>query len=128
LKPYNLTLKQAAYMEDERLAVSDDTWNLYTFLKRSTTSRPTTRRALMTCIFVLSQDLFGKRFTTKTSKARQATGKGKRKRFNYATNEAMLLAHIETSDWDHIELASIEPEIVQRYGLEKRKEASAGDV
>ena len=128
LKPYNLTLKQSAYTEDEKLEISDDIWNLYKFLKkRNTTSRPTTRRALMTCIFVLSQDLFGKQFTTKTetSNAPRAPGDSKVKRFNYTTKEAMLLAYIETTDWSRTELRNIEPEIVQRYNLEQRKDASA---
>jgi len=128
LKPYDLTLKQSAYTEDEKLEISDDVWNLYKFLKkRNTTSRPTTRRALMTCIFVLSQDLFGKQFTTKTetskSNARQDPGDSKVKRFNYITKETMLLAYIETTDWSRTELRNIEPEIVQRYNLEQRKEA-----
>jgi len=35
----------------------------------------------------------------------------------------MLLAYIETTDWSRTELRNIEPEIVQRYNLEQRKEA-----
>jgi len=37
----------------------------------------------------------------------------------------MLLAYIETTDWNHTDLRNIEPEIVQRYGLEKQKQALA---
>jgi hypothetical protein len=127
LKPYSLTLKQSAYVEDETLEISDDIWRLYTFLKkRSTTSRPTTRKALVACIFVLSRDLFGRQFTAKTETSR-ARGDCKIKRHNYTTNEAMIRAYIETTDWSRAELRDIAPEIVQRYKLEKARTTSDGD-
>jgi hypothetical protein len=120
LKQYDLTLKQSAYEEEEGLEISDDLWNHYHYLnKRSTKSRPTTRKALIACIFVLSQELFGKRFTKKT-KTSKASDKSKN-RYNYTTNEGVLKGFIEMSDWRDKEMTDIDPEVVQMYNLRQRK-------
>jgi len=88
--------------------------------KRSTKLRSTTRKALMTCIFGLSQELFGKKFTKKT-KTNKAADKSKN-HYNYTTDEAVLKTCIEMADWSRRPLADIKPEIVQRYNLQQRKE------
>ena len=121
LKPYDLTLKQPMYDEDDEIKISDDMWNYYKFLhKRSTKLRPTTRKALMTCIFGLSQELFGNKFTKKT-KTNKATDKSKN-HYNYITDEAVVKICIEMADWSRRSLADIKPEIVERYNLQQRKE------
>jgi len=121
LKLYDLTLKQSTYDEDDELKISDDMWNYYKFLhKRSTKLRPRTRKALMTCIFGLSQELFGKKFTKKT-KTNKAADKSKN-HYNYTTDEGVLKICIEMADWSRRPLDDINPEIVQRYNLEGRKQ------
>ena len=121
LKQYDLTLKQSAYEEEDKIEISDHLWSHYQYLnKRSTKSRPTTRKALIDCIFVLSQQLFGKRLTKKT-KTSKAPDKSKNY-YNYTTDEGVLRSCIEMSDWSRRTLDDIEPEIVQMYSLELRKE------
>ena len=74
----------------------------------------------MTCIFGLSQELFGKRFTKKTQTSK-SSDKSK-KHYNYTTDEGVLKVCIELAEWSRRTLADIKPEIVQRYKLERRKE------
>ena len=61
----------------------------------------------MTCIFGLSQELFGRKFTKKT-KTNKAADKSKN-RDNYTTDEAVLKICIKMADWSRRQLADIKP-------------------
>ena len=44
---------------------------------------------------------------------------------NYSTDENMVAVAIELTNWNRMDLADIQGEIVQSYDLERRKQAAA---
>jgi hypothetical protein len=121
LKSYDLTLKQACYDEGECIEVPDEVWaKLQPALKRMRRprERPANRRDLMDCIYILSQDLFGKHFTTR-KKTEKASKGAPRNVYNYLTDQAALRLTIELLAVfsQDTALRDIEPEIVRKYDL-----------
>ena len=125
LKPYDLTLLQSDYDEDEPINAPDEVWQQYKDHHRTTKSKPQTRKCWMMCIFLLTKDVFGDRFIVK-----KETSKSGEKCHNYFTNKWVVEVAIELTNWNLRNLDYIAPEIVQTYDLERRKENDAfnGDI
>jgi len=72
----------------------------------------------MDCIYILSQDLFGKHFTTR-KKTEKASKGAPRNVYNYLTDQAALRLTIELLAVfsQDTALRDIEPEIVRKYDL-----------
>ena len=123
LKPYDLTLLQSDYDEDESINASDEVWQQYKHHKqfkqrrRITEEKPQTRKSWMECIFSLFRDVFGNTFTV-----RRETSKSGKRCFNYVTQKQVMEVAIELMNWNLQNLGDIAQEIVQTYDLKKRKE------
>ena len=122
LKSYDLTLKQASYDENEHSEISDEVWGRlqHTLMKmRRPRPRPVTRRSLMDCIFILSQDLFGKHLTTRKKTRKRALKDCMTQNvYNYETDQVALGLVIKVMLVSHrIKTCDIEPELVGRYDL-----------
>jgi len=74
LKPYNITIKQGNYDENQKLHIPDNVWDQYKRRLGYGSDRPTTRRTVMECIFVLSQELFCKKYSTWNQATRKVKG------------------------------------------------------
>jgi hypothetical protein len=117
LKPYDLTLLQSDYDEDEPINAPDEVWQKYKDHHRTKKPKPQTRKSWMMCIFLLTKDVFGDRFVIK-----KETSKSGKKCHNYFTNKWVVEIAIELMNWNLRNLDYIAPEIVQTYDLERRKE------
>lgn len=122
LKAYDLTLKQDSYDENERVTISDEVCrSLQRALAemRRPRDQPKTRRSLMDCIFVLSEHLFGKHFTSKRkTRKRTSVGDETHNVYNYETDQAKLGLMIKLMTTSHrIKCADIEPDLVHRFNL-----------
>jgi len=126
LKTYDITLSQTKYNEDDEVEVPDHVWQLFVHKCRSVKKQPTTRRALMGAIFMLSHRTFGKFFTTKTvtsrSKPCKKGGSKQIRCYDYVGDDMFLRVHVQLADWSKRELADIEPAIVAKYNLKERQE------
>ena len=126
LKTYDITLSQTQYNEDDEVEVPDHVWQLYVYKCRSVKKQPTTRRALMGAICMLSHRTFGKFFTTKTVTSRsEPCKKGGTKQvrcYDYVGDDMFLRVHVQLADCSKRELADIEPAIVSKYNLKERQE------
>jgi hypothetical protein len=117
LKPYDLTLLQSDYDEDEPINAPDEVWQQYKDHHRTTKPKPQTRKSWRTCIFLLAKDVFGGRFIR-----RKETSKSEKRCYNYFTDKQVVEGAIELMKWNLRDLDYITPEIVQTYDLERRKE------
>ena len=111
LKTYDLTLKQALYVENERDSVPDEIWRYYTQGRKTCKGKPANRKGLMECIFTLSKELFGKRFVEKTETCKQ----GAKKVYNYKTNEDLLNMAVKLMSWTD-RLDDIDAEFARLHG------------
>ena len=124
LKPYDLTLLQSDYDEDESINAPDKLWQQYKHHKqfkqrrRTTEEKPQTRKSWMECIFSLFRDVFGNTFTV-----RRETSKSGKRCFNYVTQKQVMEVAIELMNWNLQNVDDIAQEIVQTYDLKKRKES-----
>jgi hypothetical protein len=124
LKPYDLTLLQSDYDEDESINAPDKLWQQYKHHKqfkqrrRITEEKPQTRKSWMECIFSLFRDVFGNTFTV-----RRETSKSGKRCFNYVTQKQVMEVAIELMNWNLQNVDDIAQEIVQTYDLKKRKES-----
>jgi len=119
LKPYDITMKQGQYNEDHRLDLPDYVWDQYKRRLEYGSDRPTTRRTILECIFMLSQELFGKKYAVRKRTTRKVRGV-EIKCYNYSCN--LLALHVFTvlANWTNCNLEDIEPEIVAGYELVQR--------
>ena len=121
LKPLDITLHHRNYDEDEEIKISDRAWILYQKHSRMVKIRPTTRRGLMGLIFSLSQKLFGRWFTKKTTTCRREScdknGSKKVHCYNYEGDDMMVRVHIGLADWSKRDLYDIDFGIVAKYKL-----------
>ena len=124
LKSYDLTLKQASYDENEHSEISDEVWGRlqHTLLEmRRPRPRPVTRRSLMDCIFILSQDLFGKHLTTKKKTRKRGLKECvAQTMYNYETDQVALRLVIKLVTMSYCtKMRDIEQELVDRYDLRR---------
>jgi hypothetical protein len=121
LKSYNLTLKQAEYDENESIEIPDEVWGKLQHVlgkMRRPRPRPEKRRSLMDCIYVLSEHLFGKHFTSRKRTEKASNGGAPRNVYNYETDQVALGLVIKLMTVSHrTKLSDIEPELVYRYNL-----------
>ena len=80
----------------------------------------------MDCIYVLSQDLFGKHFTTRKKTEKASKEGAPRNVYNYLTDQAALRLVIELLAVfsQDTTLRDIEPEIVRKYDLRTVRRAN----
>jgi len=116
LKPYNLTIKQGKYDEDEEFHFPDSVWDRYKRKLGGGSDRPTTRRTVLECIFVLSQELFGKKYNIRTKTTRKVEGV-KIKCYNYSCDLLALDVFTSLANWTDCDLKDFEPGIVAGYEL-----------
>ena len=120
LKPHDLTLRQSQYDQYAAVQVTEGLWQQYRHHKRTEKEKPADCKSLMSRIYYLAKELFGTRFVR-----RQETSKKGRRCYNYSTDENMVAVAIELTNWNRMDLADIQGEIVQSYDLERRKQAAA---
>ena len=119
-KPYDLTLLQSDYDEDEHINASDEVWQQYKEHFRTNKTKPETRKCWMMCIFLLTKDVFGDRFIRKKETSKRA--KSEKRCYNYFTEKQVVEVAIGLMNWNLRNLDYFTPEIMQTYDLEKRKE------
>ena len=123
LKTYDLTLSQTQYDEDEQVEVPDNIWKLYRYHMRTRKSeKPQTRKAWMMCVYLLAKDLFGARFIKRLETSRGGNrANGGVRCYNFQTDKSVVDLAIDLIDWRQWDLESFEPEVVQKYDLERLK-------
>jgi len=128
IKPYDMTLSQTQYDEDDEVEVPDHVWQLFVYKCRSVKEQPTTRRGLIRAICTLSRRIFGKFSITKNATTRTVPckkgGFKKIKCYDYVGNDIYFRVHVLLADWSKRELVDIEPEIVAKYDLERRRDCA----
>ena len=113
LKPYDLTLCQVDYDEDEPIEVPDRVWQIYKHHKRTRkAAKPRSRKELMMCVYFLAKDLFGDRFVR-----RSETSKRGKRCFNFITDEEAVEVAIGLTNWGRQDLDDFQHEIVETHGL-----------
>ena len=126
LAPFDLTIKQSSYDEDETIEVSNGIMQQYNVKRRDQKPQPGTRKELMNYIFRLARDVFGKHFCYK-KRTRKAAKSSMGNVYNYLTNSALLQLWVEVWDWSSIDTCDIEPTLIDRYEIEERKEKALQD-
>jgi len=119
LKPYNITIKQGNYDENQKLDIPDSVWNRYKRKSGGGSDRPMTRRTVLECIFALSQELFGTKYNIRTPTTRKVNGV-KIRCFNYSCDFLALHVFTSLANWNNCDLKDFEPEIVEGYELTKK--------
>ena len=104
LKPYDLTLCQTNYNENERIEVPDNVWKAYKHYKENKNhrrtgkeSKPETRKQWMMCIYSLAKDLFGDGFVK-----RMETSKNGLKCYNFLTDKGVVDVAILLLNWGRV--------------------------
>ena len=122
LKTYDLTLSQTQYDEDEQVEVSDDVWLLYrSHMRTRKLEKPQTRKEWMMCVYLLAKCLFGSRFINRMETSRGGNrSNGGTRCYNFQTDNRVVDLAIDLIDWPTCDLANFEPEVVQKYDLERR--------
>ena len=120
LKPYDLTLRQTDYDENERIEVPDDVWEVYRHYKENKNhrragkeSKPETRKQWMMCIYSVAKDLFGDGFVK-----RMETSKRGVKCYNFLTDKKVVDVAILLLQGERVNLDDFQREIVQEYRLD----------
>ena len=121
LKPYDLTLRQTDYDENERIEVPDNVWKAYKHYKENKNhrrtgeeSKPETRKQWMMCIYSLAKDLFGDGFVK-----RMETKKNGLKCYNFKTDKGVVDVAVLLLKWGRVNLDDFQREIVQEYCSEE---------
>jgi len=116
LKPYNLTIKQVNYDEDEEFDFPDSVWDRYKRRSGGDSDRPRTRKTVLECIFVLSRELFGTKYNIRTPTTRKVEGV-KIKCYKYSCDLLALDVFTILANWTDCDLKDFEPGIVAGYEL-----------
>jgi len=119
LKPYNLTIKQGNYDEDEEFGFPDSVWDQYKRRLGGVSDRPTTRKTVLECVFVLSQEFFGTKYNIQTKTTRKVEGVDI-KCYNYSCDFLALDVFTILANWTDCDLKDFEPAIVTGYELMKK--------
>jgi len=121
LKPYDLTILQCDYKEDDVLDIPDRVWDRYDRRMGCVSIHPITRKIVMGRIFALSRVLFGSNYAIRTRTKRRGV-RGDVRCYNYSCDLLGLRAFIHLANWTDCDLDDFEPDVVAAYNLVKRRQ------